>query len=184
MKSTAIFILLSIIASSCNQTKPRKPINIKTTSAFETSVEKNKKRIAKEEAIIKEIIASDTVNTYLSSSNGFWYYYNIIDKTDMYVPLENDLVAITYDIRSIDGDTLYAKEDIGITEYKVDKQDLFPGLQAAVKLMRKGETATFLFPSHQAFGYYGDSKKITSNTPIITTITLIDIIKQHKNPLN
>ena len=41
--------------------------------------------------------------------------------------------------------------------------------------MKKGETVTFLFPSHMAFGYHGDNKKIGVNEPLICTVTLNDL---------
>ena len=37
--------------------------------------------------------------------------------------------------------------------------------------MKVGETVTFLFPSHKAFGYSG-YQKINSNEPLIYTVTL------------
>ena len=41
--------------------------------------------------------------------------------------------------------------------------------------MKKGETITFLFPSHMAYGYHGDNEKIQSNEPLICTVRLNDI---------
>jgi FKBP-type peptidyl-prolyl cis-trans isomerase len=49
------------------------------------------------------------------------------------------------------------------------------GLRDGIKLMKKGEKVTFLFPSHMAFGYHGDNKKIGTNEPLICTVTLNDI---------
>ena len=49
------------------------------------------------------------------------------------------------------------------------------GLRDGIKLMKKGETITFLFPSHMAYGYHGDDKKIGTNEPLICTVTLNDI---------
>ena len=37
------------------------------------------------------------------------------------------------------------------------------------------EKVTFIFPSHMAFGYHGDNKKIGTNEPLICTVTLNDI---------
>ena len=46
------------------------------------------------------------------------------------------------------------------------------GLRDGIKLMRKKETVTFLFPSHMAFGYHGDNDLIKTNQPLICTVTL------------
>ena len=48
------------------------------------------------------------------------------------------------------------------------------GLRDGIKLMHKNETVNFLFPSHIAYGYHGDNKKIGPNQPLICTITLND----------
>ena len=57
----------------------------------------------------------------------------------------------------------------------MDKQELFTGLREGLKLMRSGETVTFLFPSQKAYGYYGDENKIGTNVPLICEVTLLDI---------
>ena len=57
----------------------------------------------------------------------------------------------------------------------MDKQELFTGLREGLKLMKAGETYTFIFPSQKAYGYYGDEKKIGANTPIITQVTVKSI---------
>ena len=59
----------------------------------------------------------------------------------------------------------------------MDKQELFTGLREGLKLMKTGETVTFLFPSQKAYGYYGDNNKIGSNTPLICEVTVKSIIE-------
>jgi len=55
------------------------------------------------------------------------------------------------------------------------------GLRHGIKLMKVGETATFLFPSHIAYGYHGDNNKIGINVPLQSTVTLLDLKKEKKN---
>jgi FKBP-type peptidyl-prolyl cis-trans isomerase len=57
----------------------------------------------------------------------------------------------------------------------MDKQELFTGLREGLKLMKTGETVTFLFPSQKAYGYYGDQNKIGSNMPLICEVTVLAI---------
>ena len=54
----------------------------------------------------------------------------------------------------------------------MDKEELFTGLREGLKLMKAGETVTFIFPSQKAYGYYGDENKIGTNTPIISKVTV------------
>ncbi len=79
------------------------------------------------------------------------------------------------------GDTLYKAQDFGLVQHAVDKSQLFPGLRNAVKLLRKGEKATFLFPSSQVYGYRGDDNKIGPNQPLASSVTLLEIQKDSSN---
>ena len=92
-----------------------------------------------------------------------------------YTPQPDDLVTFTYNILSFTNDTLYKMEDIGILKYKVDKQELFPGLRNSIKLLKENETATFLFPSSLGFGYPGDGDKIGTSMPLKSTIAVLKI---------
>ena len=76
-----------------------------------------------------------------------------------------------------------------VINYLVDKQEIMIGLRDGIKLMRKNEKVSFLFPSHIAYGYLGDKNRIGSNVPIICTVTLTDfkkesIIKNNNNSSN
>jgi len=51
------------------------------------------------------------------------------------------------------------------------------GLRDAIKIMKKGEEITFLFPSHIGYGYHGDNEEIGTNEPLLCTVKLNDIKK-------
>jgi len=172
-------IFISII--SCAQKEARKPISIRSGTFLKESVERNKALIAKEEATIQNYIKQDSIHTYLASPNGFWYFYNEKAIQETYFPKKGDTLVYELNTTKIAGATIYTKEEVGIQEYVVDKQKVIPGLRYGLQLMKKGETITFLFPSHIAYGYHGDTKKIGTNIPIQSTITLLDIKKDNKN---
>ena len=163
---------------SCGGPEPRRPIKVRTGSFMKESVERNKILLAQEEGIIKQIMAKDSLHTYHSSASGSWFYYDIQNEKGDYYPKPNDLVTFTYNIVSFDNDTIYSIKELGIQKYKVDKQELFPGLRNRIKLLKEKETATFLFPSSLGYGYHGDNNKIGHNIPIKSTISILDIEKQ------
>lgn len=178
MKYFLAFVILGISLVSCQETEPRRPVKVRTGSFFKETIKRNKELLAKEEKLIHEIIAQDTAHTYKSSSKGSWYYYDVKNDSLPYTPKPDDLVSFTYNLVSFSNDTIYKSEELGTIQYKVDKQNLFPGLRNSIKLLREGETATFLFPSSMAFGYHGDNNKIGTNIPLKSTITLLKIEKQ------
>ena len=44
--------------------------------------------------------------------------------------------------------------------------------------MHKNEKVVFLFPSHIAYGYHGDEKKIGTNQPLLCAVTLHNFISE------
>ncbi|TAI49321.1 gliding motility-associated peptidyl-prolyl isomerase GldI [Flagellimonas allohymeniacidonis] len=172
-----LFVLfLFVLVVSCGGPEPRRPIKVKSGSFFKESVERNKNLLAIEEKIIKEIIKQDTLHDYIASPNGFWYYYDTQNNDSPYTPQTDDQILFSYDLRTLDEKTIYSTDDLGPTSYTVDKEQLFPGLQNAVKLLKINEKATFLFPSLQAYGYLGDGESIGPKTPLKSTIELHTII--------
>ena len=57
----------------------------------------------------------------------------------------------------------------------MDQQELFSGLREGLKLMKEGESISFIFPSQKAYGYYGDSDKIGPNVPLICDVSLLKL---------
>ncbi|MEL4307357.1 gliding motility-associated peptidyl-prolyl isomerase GldI [Joostella sp. CR20] len=170
--------LICCIFTACKQPEARRPISVKSGSFMRVSIERNKNLLAYEEAIIDSIIEKDTTHTYHNSANGYSYYFITHNPAETYLPKKGDVVKINYDIRTLEDQVIYSSDAIGTVDFKVDKEDYFPGLRTAVKLLKKGEKATFLFPSSLAYGYHGDDDKVGTNQAIKSTITLIDIVEK------
>ena len=168
--------ILILVLMSCGGPEPRRPIKVKSGSFFKESVERNKALLSQEETIIQRIIEKDSLHEYVASPSGFWYYFDTKNDSSRYFPKTNDQILFSYDLRSLDNDTIYTTQEIGPTSYVVDKEQLFTGLQNAVKLLKINEKATFLFPSLQAYGYHVDGDRIGPRTPLKSTIELHTII--------
>lgn len=177
MKSKLIFLLLIVIVFfvSCDNPTPRKPVVRKSSTFLKESIQRNKVINKLEEEALLQLMARDSSHHYLSSANGFWYYYISKDSTSTKLPESGDEVFYSYDIKNINGEVLYTMDELGDRSYLVDKQELITGLQDGLKLMKEGEIVTFLFPSHKAYGYSG-YKKIGSNQPLIYSVTVNKIV--------
>lgn len=181
MKKLILPLLGIVLMASCKSPEARRPVTHKSGSYIKESIERNKKIVAAEEAHILEIIAADSANQYTSSPHGFWYYYNEKDSTSAPTPEFGDVVEFDYNLRTLDGRTIYSDAEIPTKTYTMDKEKLFSGLREGLKIMKAGETVTFLFPSHKAYGYYGDKNKIGRNVPVISTVTLHSLKEASNN---
>jgi gliding motility-associated peptidyl-prolyl isomerase len=156
----------------CKSPEPRKPISRASKSFTNKSLKINKAIVKKEESYIQELIEKDSANNYLTSSDGFWYFYQTQNEEDSLTPQFGDEVEFNYNLLTLQGDTIYSRKELGERAYVIDKEEIFTGLRQGLKLMKEGETVTFLFPSHQAYGYYGDNDKIGTHVALKSTVTL------------
>lgn len=183
IRNILILFTISLAILSCKSPEARRPIQSTSGTFINTSAERNKALYEKEKTQIATIIKADSTRTYFSSSNGFWYYYDQKDTLQTKIPLVGDHIKFSYDVCYLDGSTILSEKEVGLQNYIVDKtnQELISGLRDGVKLMKEGETITFLFPSYKAYGYYGITDKLGANVPVQCTVTLKNIIKTNEN---
>lgn len=169
-------IFTSILCFGCSKIAPRKPINPKPSSTIlKETIEESIKLNSIEDEKVLAIIKVDSTSNYQVSPNGFWYtYINKIEENNP-TPKAGNSVSLEYNITDLQGTVIYSKEELGLKEYKVDKEDFINALQTGIKLMKVGETITFVIPSYNAFGISGDGNKIGINQSIKSTVTLINI---------
>jgi len=176
MMNKFLYIIVTLaLFTNCKSPDARKPISVKTGSFIDASVERNKKLNATEQANIEKLLTDKQVN-FIASQSGFWYYYNTKSDIDtLKTPSFGDIVSFNYDVKSLEGDLIYSKEDLKLQSYAMDQEEIFTGLREGLKLMKTGETVTFLFPSQKAYGYYGDENKIGVNVPLMCEVTIHSI---------
>ena len=146
------------------------------------SIERNKILTKAENQLLQMKIEGDSLNSYLNSEQGFWYYYEKKDTLEAPVPETGDQVVFNYEVRDLAERVIYSEEELGPQSYLVDKEELISGLQDGLKLMKEGERVIFLFPSYKAYGYTG-SERIEPNQPLMYKVDLIKVNKS-KEPIN
>ena len=142
------------------------------------SVERNKELKNVEEEMFRLKMENDSINNYISSEYGFWYYYKEKDTMNNKFATTGDEVIFSYEVRNLNDSIIYSKEELGDKNYLVDKEELITGLQEGIKLMKEGEVVVFLFPSYKAYGYTGD-ERIGTNEPLIYIVQLKKIINKN-----
>ena len=171
--------LVTILAASCKQhQEARRPVSQSSGSFMKKSAERNKKLIASEEDQIEALIKSNPKIKYMASTKGYWYTYIIQNPNDTLTPKKGDVAFFNYEIKDLKGNVIYSELELRPQTYAIDKQNIMTGLREGIKLMHKNEKVNFLFPSHIAFGYHGDNKKIGTNQPLQCTVTLHNFISE------
>ena len=171
--------MLTVIG--CETPQARRPVSVKSGSFIDQSVERNKKLNSEQYERIQQIIQNNPDTKFIASPNGFWYYYNVKVEGDSITPKFGDLVNFDYSVTDFNNNPIYTEEDIKTRNYAMDQEELFSGLREGLKLMKAGETITFLFPSDKAYGYYGDENKIGTNIPLICRVTIYTITQKETN---
>ncbi len=178
-KSIVLVFIVALFVSSCKQSQEaRRPVSQASGSFMKKSVERNKKLISTEEGQIDSLIKSNPKIKYLASTKGYWYTYLVANKIDTLTPKKGDVAFFDYEIKDLKGNIIYSEVELKPQTYAVDKQNIMTGLREGIKLMHKNEKVVFLFPSHIAYGYHGDDKKIGTNQPLLCTVTLHNFISE------
>ncbi|MBT8272374.1 MAG: gliding motility-associated peptidyl-prolyl isomerase GldI [Bacteroidia bacterium] len=176
-----VLIALLVLISACKSPEARFPVSQTSGSFIKESAERNKKLNEAEHNRIIKIIQEQPELSYKASENGFWYYYNTKNEADSITPQFGDIVNFNYDIKDLNGRTIYTENEIRTQNYAMDQQELFTGLREGLKLMKAGEIVTFLFPSQTAFGYYGDEDRIGTNIPLMCKVKVNTITQKESN---
>lgn len=173
----SVILFFAFLFVSCTGQEPRRPVKVRSGSFIKESADRNKKLYDDEKKMIEAIIEKDTLHTYLSSEQGFWYYYIQRDTVDTDTPRFGDIVQFTYNIEDFNGEMILSEKDTGMQRYKIDQsnQELISGIREGLKLMKTGEEVMFLFPSYKAYGYYGIEERLGSNIPVKSTVKLHSI---------
>jgi gliding motility-associated peptidyl-prolyl isomerase len=177
MKNIKLILVFtaSILMVYCSQQQARRPISQTSNTFMKESVARNKVLIKGEEGKIDSVIKNNPQNQYIASKKGYWYFYETKSTSnDTLKPKKGDIAYFDYEIKDLIGNVIYSDIELKPQVYKVDKENIITGLQDGIKLMKKKEKITFLFPSHIAYGFRGDTRRIKSSMPIVCTVTLND----------
>lgn len=184
LKLSIYTLLFTVLLSSCkHHEEARRPISRASGTFMKKSADRNKKLVANEEDVIKKIIKSNPKVKYYATPKGYWFYYDERNTNETAAPRKGDIAYFNMEVKDIKGNVIYSESDLGPQTYYVDKQDIMMGLRDGIKRMHKNETVTFLFPSHMAYGYHGDNKKIGTNESLIVTVTLRNFVPDPTAPI-
>lgn len=107
-------------------------------------------------------------------STGTGMYYVIDSENAGKLLQKGDMVDIAYSISLINGKEVYNSKQNGLKTITIEQSDDPAGLHELLKMMRVGDKAKAIIPSHLAYGILGDNDKIPPYAPLIYRIEIIN----------
>lgn len=109
--------------------------------------------------------------------SGLWYDIQVQGEGDF--ARENDVVAIRYEGRFLDGEVFASSDRDGRHfEFPVNQGFAIKGLDEGIMLLKEGGKATFIIPSGLAFGPEGLGEVVGPNTVVVYDIELIEVVSR------
>ncbi|MGV3610656.1 MAG: FKBP-type peptidyl-prolyl cis-trans isomerase [Fluviicola sp.] len=168
IKKEFLFCLLILVACTEEKAAPKPPEwNMKK------STEMNKE-LAVEESINIDLYFAQHENWEVKQT-GTGLRYVILKKTEGAIPKAGMDAKTQYKISLLDGTEVYKTASDEVDIFRVDKSEMESGIHEGIKLMRVGEKAKLVFPSHLAHGLVGDLQKIPPLSPLVVDIELIGL---------
>lgn len=112
----------------------------------------------------------------LQSGSGL--YYRIERGSDPKAPCveRGNAVRLAYTLRLLNGEQVACSEKNGLKTFIVGKSEVESGLTEAVLMMRKGDKAQLIIPSHLGFGFSGNGNDIPPMSTLLYEISVAEVL--------
>lgn len=171
------FILFSaallLLISSCNEKKPVNQNDYTDPSQFDENLKEANRLLTRSE--------DDQINDYImmkgwnmsKTKTGLRYLIYIQGNG---IKAENlSIVRFSFRTELINGYVCYDSKTDGYQEIQLGKSAMPGGLEEGLSMMREGDRARFILPSHLAFGLLGDQDKIPAKAILIYDVELLQV---------
>lgn len=176
----AIVYLSVTLQSSCGDEK--KPVthktNIESKEFKDKLVNANQMSVKRESDEIDQyvkhkgwnMITTGTGLRYMITKNGTGELANEDTAFRKYA-------TIKFNVCLMDGTICYSSDSTGLREFLIGQDDVETGMHEGIQYLHVGDRATFILPSHLAYGLMGDQRKIPPKASVLYDIELLKVRK-------
>lgn len=167
--AASFFILISVsILGSCKEKRGIATGVTPPDTSAETLI-MQQKEIMKNESKDIDLYISRRGYKMNTTQTGLRYLVHSSKQSgDSIRPL--DKVSIDYKVTLLNGDILYSSDSTGEMNITIGRSDIANGLQEGLQLMRTGERALFIIPSHLGYGLTGDGEKVSRYQTLVVEV--------------
>jgi len=88
---------------------------------------------------------------------------------------KGQIIELDYELTLITGDVVYSSKENGPMIFKIGYGGVETGLEEAILLMKMGDKAKLMIPSHLAHGFLGDDNLIPPRSTVIYDIEIVNL---------
>lgn len=162
-------LLLLLFFASCAKHKPQLPSNkgVEEDRSIVLLLEMNQRLTLKEDSLLLKFVEKSAVK-FIKNELGFWYFISNLTQHAKLQDKEN----FGFDCKTslLDGKVIRSE----VKQVALGKKELPQGLEEGLKLMHKGESATFIVPWYLAHGMKGSGKLIPPYTSLVYEVKLYE----------
>ena len=152
---------------SCIKQAPQLPSNkgIEIDHTEASLLKINHKLAIREDSILKDYAI--TIGSFKKNDIGFWY--NIYHLGNGKMIRDSSICKFSSKLLLLNGKML----ESNLNQFVIGKKQMIVGLEEGLKLMHKGDSATFIIPWYLAYGMLGNEPLVPPYTSIIYKIKLL-----------
>lgn len=167
-----LLFLILILNASCNNQPAVEEKQFDERKYEEPFVKANKQAVATEDEQIDFYIKR---HKWKMNKTGSGLRYAIYKNGDGR-KAETGLIAVMdYSVKLITGVEIYSSAKDGLKEFLIGKGGVESGLEEGILLLRVGDHAKFIIPSHLGYGLLGDQNLVPPKSTLIYDVVLRDL---------
>lgn len=171
VRKTFLFIAVIVLALACNRpSEQQKPSGQQVMR--ENLLGANAILVDKEDQEIRDFMSR---YGWEMQQTGTGLRYMIYEQGLGPNARKDNIAVFHYTLRLITGDIVYSSRDDAPAEFIIGQRGVESGLDEAMLLLKKGDKAHLILPSHLAHGVPGDGAKIPRRATLIYDIEVLDI---------
>ena len=165
-------LVILLILSSCGQ----EPAPANTTRNFsvmdDTMLNYNKGVMMTEDREIEDFMVRYQWEMEKSPTG---LRYMIYTKGNGKKAERGKIASLKFSVKLLNGNLCYSSATDGLKTFRIGRGGIESGLEEGILLLKVGDRAKFILPSHLAFGLLGDQNKIPQNATLVYDVELVEI---------
>lgn len=163
----------ALLISACKDSsreKEKKPLD--SAAIKEQMLKINTQMVAVEDESINKFIES---KGWKMTETGTGLRWMMLENGTGEKAKSDQVASIAYSLYLLSGKLLYSSDSLGVKSFKIGHGDVERGLDEGILLLKIGDKARFILPSHLAFGFQGDGQLVPRKASLLYEVKLIDL---------